>query len=238
MDLQTIDMPEEAAKAAYEEYRDAVRAAPQAKLDEAQREYEQLDQAVMRGYKELARGNPLLKLNQTFAAGGVKEIPVVARVFIEGHRQAVESIAIVPALAITRADARSCHCLPIITGDAFELHANEWRGWGSRKADRTVIAAGTFSGADEYGSRGLELPPQPWSLQLRAIAPTIPPSLRPPHKLSGYHLLWEAEWAQEAPVAPEDPALLKHLGGDLYAVLAVWDLTELERTVLSIRAAA
>lgn len=29
-----------------------------------------------------------------------------------------------------------------------------------------------------------------------------------------------------------DPALLKHIGGDLYAVLATWDLTELERSVL------
>jgi hypothetical protein len=37
---------------------------------------------------------------------------------------------------------------------------------------------------------------------------------------------------------PEDPALLKHIGGDLYAVLAVWNLTELERAVLSGRGRA
>lgn len=30
---------------------------------------------------------------------------------------------------------------------------------------------------------------------------------------------------------PGDPLLLKHLAGTLYAVLAVWDLTELERAV-------
>lgn len=32
--------------------------------------------------------------------------------------------------------------------------------------------------------------------------------------------------------APVDPALLKHIGGDLYAVVATWDLTDLERAVL------
>lgn len=42
-------------------------------------------------------------------------------------------------------------------------------------------------------------------------------------------ILWEAEWQA---VPPKDPALLRHLGGDLYAVVAVWDLTELERAVL------
>src|SRR5438046_3023240 len=41
---------------------------------------------------------------------------------------------------------------------------------------------------------------------------------------------------QEMP--PEDPALLKHIGGDLYAVVAVWNLTELERAVLSGRGRA
>jgi hypothetical protein len=70
-----------------------------------------------------------------------------------------------------------------------------------------------------------------WTATFRAIVPTVPPLLRPRHKLSGYTILWEADWTNEAPV---DPALLKHLGGDLYAVVAVWDLTELERAVLGV----
>jgi len=32
---------------------------------------------------------------------------------------------------------------------------------------------------------------------------------------------------------PRDPALIRHIRGDLWAVLAVWDLTELERAVLA-----
>jgi hypothetical protein len=34
---------------------------------------------------------------------------------------------------------------------------------------------------------------------------------------------------------PVDPALLRHIRGDLWAVLAVWNLTDLERYVLSQR---
>jgi hypothetical protein len=76
---------------------------------------------------------------------------------------------------------------------------------------------------------------RPWGAA-RTVVPLIPPKLRPkPRRLRHCHILWEVEaWA---PVAPRDPALLRHIRGDLWAVLAVWDLTELERMVLSQRAA-
>ncbi len=61
------------------------------------------------------------------------------------------------------------------------------------------------------------------------MVPLIPPALRPSTDFRNFHILWEAEWQR---VAPKDPALLKHVGGHLYAVLATWDLTELERAVL------
>jgi hypothetical protein len=61
--------------------------------------------------------------------------------------------------------------------------------------------------------------------------PPIPPRFRPGQP-DRYHILWEAEWAK---VPPRDPALLRALGDGLYVVLAVWDLTELERAVLGIR---
>lgn len=73
----------------------------------------------------------------------------------------------------------------------------------------------------------------PWRVEARSVVPTIPPQHRPPDALSNYHILWEATWTE----VPRDPALLRHLGGDLWAVLAVWDLTDLERAVLSGRRA-
>lgn len=75
-----------------------------------------------------------------------------------------------------------------------------------------------------------------WLTNRWATIPLIPPRLRPRYALTGYHILWEAVWrAPNTRRAPRDPALLKRLGGDLYAVLAVWDLTELERAVLEMR---
>ncbi len=64
-----------------------------------------------------------------------------------------------------------------------------------------------------------------------AMVPIVPPALRPALDLRGYTVLWEAEWTK-AP--PRDPALLKPIGGGLYAVLAVWDLTPVERAVLGL----
>lgn len=66
----------------------------------------------------------------------------------------------------------------------------------------------------------------------RTIVPLIPPRYRPRWpRLKSCHLLWEVEsWT---PVPPHDPALIRHIRGDLWAVLAVWDLTELERAVLA-----
>jgi hypothetical protein len=67
-----------------------------------------------------------------------------------------------------------------------------------------------------------------------AMVPIIPPRYRPARsRLPRLHILWEVPaWTL---VAPIDPALLRHLRGDLWAVLATWDLTPLERAVLSQR---
>jgi len=51
-----------------------------------------------------------------------------------------------------------------------------------------------------------------------------------PASPADYFVLWEAVW-QELP--PTDPMLLRHPTGHLYAVLAVWDLTEIERAVMA-----
>lgn len=65
-----------------------------------------------------------------------------------------------------------------------------------------------------------------------ATVPLIPVHLRPKHALSNYHILWEAEWTKRYPV---DPYLLRRFGGDAWLVLAAWDLTEIERAVMSSR---
>lgn len=65
-----------------------------------------------------------------------------------------------------------------------------------------------------------------------AAVPLIPVHLRPKRGLQNYHILWEAEWTQRYPV---DPYLLRRFGGDAWLVVAAWDLTEVERAVMSSR---
>ncbi|MEN6537816.1 MAG: hypothetical protein ABFD89_29460 [Bryobacteraceae bacterium] len=74
-------------------------------------------------------------------------------------------------------------------------------------------------------SRGLADLKPGWDV--RAIAPRIPPQYRPHHPRR-YWLLWEAEWQD----LPRDPMLLRKIGRDAYVVLAAWDLTEVELSVL------
>lgn len=72
-----------------------------------------------------------------------------------------------------------------------------------------------------------------------ALVPIVPPTVRKGHAdLSRYFTLWEVEqWADQRirAAADRDPYLLQRLGGDLYAVVGEWDLTELERAVMGSR---
>lgn len=84
---------------------------------------------------------------------------------------------------------------------------------------------------DKVNSAGNRL----W-LRRYARVPMVPADVRPKHgQLKEWHVLFEVEkWSLKSHMAPppRDPYLLKHVGGDLYAVLAEWDLTELERAVM------
>jgi hypothetical protein len=238
MELATIAMERQQAREAFLDYRRALRTTAREKLGEAEREYDAIDRAVMRGYKALAAGHQVIHLTTTLAAGGTTGVDVVANRWADGRRRLrYERTVLVPALAVVRADARQVWTRPLPRDRGFTFQANDWN-WHPTKRDRVDVSENVFDRDHEYAQRSLK-PPEAWienEARLRAIVPTIPPPFRPPHKLSGYHLLFEAEWSQGMPLAPGDPALLKHLAGDLYAVLAVWDLTPLERAVLSARA--
>lgn len=117
-----------------------------------------------------------------------------------------------PRLAVIRADQRSCHMVRCPSGSVrFEDGPRRSRA----RACNVEFAAGT-------------LPAGKWA-EGQAVVPLVPPQHRPADDLANYFILWEAEWKD----VPRDPALLKHLGGDLYAVVAVWDLSDLEMAVLS-----
>lgn len=209
MNLETITMEKDEAQEAFREYRAAVTGGAHKKLGEARREYERLDRAVMRGYKELAKGNALLELSKAIAMGGETDVHFTDRWSGE------ESTHRFPAIAVCRADAARCLSTGINSSGGVTFYADvRWT-----RARKNVVRVPDATFERQTGSE--------WA---SAIVPTVPPPFRPAYSLSNYHILWEAEWTGAAPV---DPALLKHLGGDLYAVLAVWDLTPLEQAVLA-----
>lgn len=169
-------------------------------------EHAAIDGELMRGYREIASGRSLIRLSETIHRGGADEL---------GR----------PRLAIARADERSV-TFARWAGGSVTFQPNET---SVRASDRVLrLGEGTLP----TRTNGDFI----WRGSWVAMLPLIPPRFRPPHSLSNYHLLWEAVWTKPRNTrAPRDPALLRRIGGDLFAVLAVWDLTPLERAVLEVR---
>jgi len=69
-----------------------------------------------------------------------------------------------------------------------------------------------------------------------ALVPMVPADVRPAGPLRQFFVLWEVEAWSDRPITaipPHDPYLLQWLHGDLYIVVAEWDLTPLERSIMS-----
>lgn len=67
------------------------------------------------------------------------------------------------------------------------------------------------------------------SVYVSSPLPRIPPQYRPAKRhLGRYWILWEANWTDVDP----DPYLLRRIGKDAWVVVAAWDLTDLEVSVL------
>jgi hypothetical protein len=170
----------------------------------------QIDGELMRSYKALSEGKTLISLVDALRRGGVDEI---------GR----------PRLAIARADEPWIE-MSIDRDGSVTYDPNH--NTRVRHPDRLFMF-----GAETMPRPPLEQDQQtwnaPWSGWWMANLPFIPPQYRPPHGLVNYHLLWEAEWRRSRGSQRRDPMLLKRLGGDLFAVLAAWDLTEIEKLVLA-----
>ena len=167
------------------------------------------DRAIAAGYEALARGHKLIALPDTVRAGGLDE-------------------CLRPRLAIAPATALLTYLLHTNRGSVAFSTSDQARtqmwDWDLPVANGRVLLRDLFP------------PHQGWDWRLnrfgwKAMVPVVPPRFR----TSGWkscHILFEAEWAEHTPPAPVDPALIKHLRGDLWVVRGLWDLTALERAVL------
>lgn len=161
-------------------------------------------QAAADGYKALAQGLPLIDINQAIEAGGF---------FPEGY----------PRLAIARADRKVVRCEMERNGFLFVCATSN-----ERKENLRVRVSMDPPSFRAISWRYTRIPMIPADVRgkLRAGRRSL--------RWANYHILWEVErWYERNPIEPPiDPFLLKHCGGSLYAVLAEWDLTELERSVM------
>ncbi len=126
-----------------------------------------------------------------------------------------------PRIAIAPANLRIVYCSYYKNGEVvFKAESESWR----RNPFMTIKAdplPNEYFGQYEYAK------------ELKTPVPKIPASLRPKGDLSRYWILWEVEkWE----TIPKDPYLLKRLTKNIFVILAGWDLTELERSVIAGRA--
>lgn len=153
-------------------------------------------------YAAMAEGTPLIDLQQVFTT-----CPV------DGKGR--------PKLAVARADRKQVCFLGWSSEFIFDSRAAP--RWNGRNENNTQLRI-RFS-----GDRFVRVPDG------YATIPMVPADVRPKHgQLKDWFILWEVEQWSDRPIIdpPYDPYLLKHIGGTLYAVLAEWDLTEIERAVM------
>lgn len=168
---------------------------------------EDVDKEIRAAYRLLSQGKLVIKALASIAAAGSNDFGF-------------------PKLAIARADSRQSECRVWKSG-RFQI-ADIEAGFYSRNRNRIFsFPEGTIKNPPAKLEKAWQ------TEERRAVVPIVPSNLRPQHKLHNYHILWEAEWSR---VVPRDPFLLRRLGkGDLWLVLAMWDLTEVERAALQSR---
>lgn len=167
-----------------------------------------IDREVQRAYQLIAQGRLVIRALESIKLAGLG-----ADTF--------------PKLAIAPANVTHVECEMFGNGgmvlDARAPGARyQSSNWERMIAQRSWInfPAGTFPGRKMTDFATAQLP----------IVPLIH---RPARGLANYHILFEAEWTK---IPPRDPMLLRRIGrADLWVVLAMWDLTDVERAALSTR---
>jgi hypothetical protein len=223
MHVETVQMDPRIATVHYRDYRHKVREHREErrrKLAEAAKaagkelgrvriektQMEKEDEALMKAYHALSKEKRLLNVPSAIRDAGVDD-------------------QYLPVLALAPAHWERAY-FNVRNNESY-FSKDRWATYNFKPARDFVRLPGIFPAetTNEEWRKGQKLQRYPVS----ALVPAIPPHLRPAGDLSEYCILWEAKWE---PVAPADPILLKQLTDNLYVVLAQWDLTPIEQSVL------
>ncbi|MGC4004653.1 MAG: hypothetical protein QM811_16665 [Pirellulales bacterium] len=181
---------------------------------------DELYREAERGYAELAKGTPLLQLSKAIAQGGYDD-------------------KMRPRLAIARADRKEVEMRWESNSEtiAFNCYERSLSSWDRRSVGlRQTVGVGRTHGLKMFNANGTGYGV---TVIAFALVPMVPADVRPATgQLRDWWILWEVDqWFDRSQTAKasKDPMLLKHIGGDLWAVLAHWDLTPLEMAILEAR---
>lgn len=154
---------------------------------------------------QLSRGRKIININEVMQKAGIRE---------DG----------LPKLAISRADGKNVYLHREDEGRViFSLRSSRWSLY---KGETIFLPAKTFSNfvrkeSEKYGFKVFQ-----------ALVPIVPAVFMPKGKLENYWILWEVDEWSDVPKPPVDPILLKRINETTFAILAVWDLTPLERSII------
>lgn len=165
-----------------------------------------VDHEIRRTYQHIARGRVVIRALDSIVKAGLNEQKL-------------------PKLAVVRADMPLCRFRASRDGSAtffgLQKDASQWASAPKSQSLTFPFPEGSFPGAAD-GRYAYE-----------AIVPIIPIDKRPKRGLANYHILFEAEWSRKVPI---DPMLLRRIGkGDMWLVVAAWDLTPVEQAALAAR---
>jgi hypothetical protein len=174
---------------------------------------EKEDEMLKGAYLELSRYNSVINIHTAISRTGLNDQRL-------------------PKLAICRADAERCFIRTDRRNGAEVLRFGMGRSWHLATNDTVVnvnVPHEMYNTLSDWGWRDKNK--FPYIDRVSARVPIVPPEHRPAD-LENYFILWEAVWDGKSPI---DPFLLRKVNDQFYVVVAQWDLTELERTLLEAR---
>lgn len=170
------------------------------------------DRKVLKTLKAVEEGRALISLRETLVRAGTAS-PTM-------H---------IPALALARPTMPRVRVRVEKNGRvAYRQVRKVAAPW--QQASKTFFELSDSTFADVHASTGTW-----WSAE--AVVPPCPPEVRQAHNLKDKdsYILFEAKWAKVNEHRPFtiDPALIQRVQGDVFAVLAVWELTTIEAAALA-----
>ena len=214
MKVNLISIPKEIAKKEYEEYSQAVKSG---RKDDYLEEMKQLN-------KYLSQGKQIINIFNAFQEVGLN------------HLQQ-------PKLAVCSATAKECFFSKTRNGGgAFRAYNNDWGVPKAQTKLSVILPEKTYQDWETVRSLNRFSTQRKFNTNIKDAVlstpvPIIPARLLPPYGLHNYHIIWEVnQWQVRR--APVDPILAKRISKNLFAVLAVWDLSPLEQALVEGRVAS